>query len=163
MGILINKSDFIGDYAIAKSGSDNIDLFIAEYENQILSKLLGSDLLTEFQSDLNNQVPQTQKFKDIYYPFVKKIDGVPVEFFGMKKMVLSYVYFFYMRKGKIKASMNGAVVNETENATQASYTFMLGFYNRAIKAYKVVRYICLTNLDTYQEFAGVQMETTSIL
>ena len=164
MGILINKSDFTGDYALVKSNSDDINLFIEKYEKEILMQLLGSDLLVLFQADLTNQVPQTAIYLDIYNAFVKEVGGWKVESKGMKDMCLAYVYFYYLRKLKIKASMNGAVVNETENSTQSNPMFLINVYNSAIRTYKHIQYyIGYNKTEVYPRFAGSCKEYASIL
>lgn len=163
MGILIDKSDFTGDYALVKSNSDDINVFIEKYESEILMQLMGSDLLTLFKADLTNQIPQTQIYKDIYDPFVKEVNGSSVESTGMKDMCLAYVYFYYLRKLKVKASMNGAIVNETENSQQSNLTFLLVKYNAAIKTFKNIRYYTKSYPEVYPTFAGIYKDYTSIL
>ena len=164
MGILINKSDFIGDYALVKSNSDDINLFIEKYEKEISMQLLGSDLLVLFQADLIAQVPQTQIYLDIYNAFVKEVGGWKVESDGMKQMCLAYVYFYYLRKLKIKASMNGAVVNDTENSQQANPMFLINTYNSAIRTFKHIQYYVTYNkTEVYPTFCGVCKDYTSIL
>ena len=163
MGILITRADFVGDYSLVKSNSDDIDLFIEKYEKQILSQLLGSALLVLFQADLTGKIPQTQIYKDLYDPFVKEINGCNYEFIGMKEMCLAYVFFYYNRKNRIKASMNGSVENVSENATQVHPTFLLGYYNRSVRAYKMVQYLCVSSPEVYPTFAGIAKDYTSIL
>ena len=164
MGIIINKSDFIGEYALVKSNSDDINLFIEKYEKEILSQLMGSDLLVLFQANLVAQIPITQIYLDIYNAFVKKVNGYTVESTGLKDMCLAYVYFYYLRKLKVKASMNGAVVNETENATQSNPTFLIPIYNRAIRTFKNIQYfIGADQADSYPAFVTVYKDYTSIL
>ena len=163
MGILINKSDFIGDYELAKNGQDNIDLFIQKYEQQVLSQLFGSALLALFQADLVNKVPATQIYKDIYDPFVKEIECTNVDYIGLKEMVLAYVFFYYSRKNPIKSGVNGAVVNQTEVSSQSNKTFLLGYYNRAVRAYKIARYLLKISPEVYPTYAGIDKEYTSIL
>lgn len=163
MGILINKSDFIGDYALVKSNTDDINLFIEKYEKEILMQLLGSDLLVLFQADLVAHVPVTQIYLDIYNAFVKEVGGWKVESAGMKDMCLAYVYFYYLRKLPIKASMNGAVVNETENSQQSNKMFLITKYNEAIKTFKHIRYYIKYYDQVYPTFAGVSKEYASIL
>lgn len=164
MGILINKSDFVGDYALVKSNSDDINLFIEKYEKEILMQLLGSDLLVLFQADLDDQVPQDQIYLDIYNPFIKEIGGWKVESAGMKDMCLNYVYFYYLRKLKIKASMSGPVVNENENSVQSSQMFLINAYNASIRTFKHIQYyIAYNKTEVYPTFAGVCKEYASIL
>lgn len=164
MGILINKSDFTGDYALVKSNSDDINLFIEKYETEILMQLLGSDLLVLFQDDLVAQVPQTQIYLDIYNAFVKEVGGWKVVSTGMKDMCLAYVYFYYQRKSSKKPSMNGPVENSTENSQKANPMFLINTYNSAIKTFKHIQYYCAYNkTEVYPAFAGVCKDYTSIL
>jgi len=164
MGILIDKSDFVGDYELAKSGQDNINLFIEKYEKQILSQLLGSELLGLFQADLSiAKVPQAPLYLDLYNPFVKDMVGVNVEYIGLKEMVLAYVFFFYSRKNSVKSTMNGPVNNVTEVSEPANKFFLIGYYNRAIRAFKVVRYLCAYDNVVYPTYAGVNKDYASML
>lgn len=163
MGILINKSDFTGEYSLVKSNSDDINLFIEKYEKEILMQLLGSDLLVLFQADLVAHVPQDPIYLNIYNAFVKELNGYCVESKGMKDMCLAYVYFFYSRKHPKKPSMNGPVENLTENSIKADLTFLIPVYNRAIKTFKNIRYYIKYNEYIYPTFSGIAKDYTSIL
>ena len=70
MGLLIVKGDFVGKYALATStkGSDNIDAYIAEYEEQILIDLLGLELFELFKADVNSgtKKPVTDIYLTLY-------------------------------------------------------------------------------------------------
>lgn len=163
MGILINKSDFVGEYDLVKSNSDNINAYIAKYEPKILRELMGSDLLALFQANLNNQIPTDPIYLDLYNPFVKEVNGCVLESEGIKTMVLGMVYFFLSRKAKIKASMNGPVENQTEVSQPANTTFLPLSYNESVNTYRAIQQFCYANkAAVYPTFIGVHKGYASL-
>ena len=71
MSIVVN-TDFKGEYNVSKNCYDQLDTYIEKYEKKYLTKLLGAELYALFIADLtvtDPQVPQTQRFLDIFNDF----------------------------------------------------------------------------------------------
>lgn len=156
MGLLINKSDFVGRYALDKSVSDKIDAYILEFEKKHIYDLLGKELADLLLADLVLQVPQTQRFIDL----VDEISFVECNrlyySFGLKKILLSVVWFYYTREIRINAGQNGSVINQSETAkSDIPMTFIFGRYNEGIDSYNTVQRFCVANILIYPEFLGV--------
>ena len=70
--MFLTPSDFTGFYQIsngATAQNDNIEAYIASTEPKFLRDLLGNTLYELFVADLVANVPQTQRFIDIFDEF----------------------------------------------------------------------------------------------
>ena len=168
MGLLIVKSDFVGKYALATStkGSDNIDAYIAEYEDQILIDLLGFELFELFKADVNSgtKKPVTAIYLTLYdRPNFVYCDHLLTSF-GIKNILLSIIYFYYVRDNTVKQTVNGDVKIQTEVSQQSNQTYLLLRYNEAIMSYSVIQRYCLENeTDVYPTFKGVLKSKASLI
>lgn len=161
MGILVTKSDFVGKYSLVKSINDKIDVFIEEYEEQILVDLLGQDLFDLFQNDLVAKVPQTDIYLAIYNKFTEYDNNFAYTSTGMKKLVLSLIYFEMSRDNSQKNTQVGTVKNVTEVSESLSPTYLFKIYNEGIKNYKAIQRYILDNLSDYPDFKGIVKNFTS--
>ncbi len=168
MGLLIVKSDFVGKYALATStkGNDNIDAYIAEYEEQILIDLLGLELFELFKSDVDSgtKKPVTPIYLTIYDRLNFEYCGRLLTSFGIKNILLSIIFFHYVRDNTIKQTVNGAVKIQSEVSQPVDQTYLLLRYNEAIMAYSVIQRYCLENeTDVYPAFKGVYKQIASLI
>jgi hypothetical protein len=164
MGILINKEDFIGKWSIAfnEYTSEELDDFIEENEKKFIVSLLGAELGQLFIDDLVSQVPQTARFISIYNEFF--IDDGDCVFIsdGMKKMMLGFVFFDYVRHQDKKNTISGMVQNESELANQIpSFNVVVNRYNLAAETAKNIQWYICENEPTYPEYNGQFIDYTS--
>jgi len=140
MGLLVVKSDFVGKYDLPKSINDKIDAYIAEYEEKILTEMLGDDLFTAFKTNVDSTIrkPVLQIYLDLYNPVTVEAWDCSLRSEGMKEMLLGFIFFHYVRDEPFKVGMNGAVVNQTETSTQANTSFLYTRYNEAVKNYNII-------------------------
>ena len=155
MGILITKSDFVGQFAIPKTVNDNIDSFILDYEEQYLIDLLGVELFDLFQADLVNRIPQTNIYLAIYNKFTEAIGSFVYSSIGMKNMVLGYLYFEITRDNNTKNTSSGQVNNVIETSVRSGNAMLFKKHNDSIKTHKVIQTYILDNLDVYPTFKGI--------
>ena len=166
MGILITSADFTGDNDIATDVYTTVDMdaAISEYESKLLYELLGIELYDLFVADLVNKVPQTAKYLTIYNAFVKEIDDVMVFSLGMKKMLVKWVYFQYVRTQPQTNTIEGNTEAQgTVNKPSAmSYTSLVLEYNKMISTFKAIQtYIESVKDEDYPTFKGVCKEYMS--
>lgn len=163
MGLLISEDDFIGKWELTKSSNDLIDNYIEEYEEQFLTELLGKELFDLFKGVLDDGVPPVGIYKDIYDPFTKKINSLVVTSDGMKKMLLGLIYAKYVPDNRIKQTMNGAVEQQSEVATQSDNTFLYLRYNKAVDTFKAIQFYIMNNMEVYPTFYGIRKIHTSFI
>lgn len=156
MGILINKSDFTGIYELNLSIKDKVDEYIEEFEKPILVRLLGSDLFNLFNADLANQIPTSA----IYLKLYESNEDLCTE--GMKKMLLGFIYYEYVRDTPRSQGMNGPVKRTTEVSEPASLDYLARMYNNSVNTYRSIQNICTTNYSDYPSFCGKPIKKTSL-
>ncbi len=161
MGLLITKDDFVGKWQLALNGFDQIDSYIEQYEEPLLTSLLGKELFDLFKADLiidsgnpDVMIPASADYLKIFNSFVEKVNNYQIASDGMKKMLLGLIYFDYVRENKYKQSMNGAVEQQTETAIPADNTFMHLRHNEAISTWQIIQVYISNNVDTYPTFSG---------
>ncbi len=159
MGILVNKTDFVGAYALSKSIADTIDPFILKYEARYLRDLLGVELYDLFNADLTNQVPADARFVKIYDELYQDETGYQIQSEGMKNMILGFLWFEYVRSTKYKHTDTAVVVNAQEISRTAGWTegFIYKIYNESLKTYWAIQcYVNVVDSATYPEFKGLR-------
>lgn len=156
MGVVISKGDFIGPYGIKQTkpmlnGTDvalGLDNFIQEKEEGILIDLMGADLFLSFKTNPSDP---------IYTPLYD---------FGLKLMLIKFVYFEYYR-GVAHNSSTGQVISKGEtvkSVNSGSYRFNCLLYNEAVKVYNVISEYISSNRAVYTQFkSNVPRKTTIFL
>ncbi len=146
MGLLINKVDFIGTYKVAQNTYTDIDAYITKYEEAYLIDLLGVELFNLFKTYVTTPLTNAD-YLYIREPFKYDQNSCIISSEGMKSMLLGFVYWEYMRGQKIKKTISGAVVNQSENSREASInnTDIYQKFNDAIKTYEVIQFYIRDN------------------
>lgn len=157
MAIIDKDSDFVGEYDLPSSCYDNIEYYIDKYEKCILIDLLGAELYDLFIADLtalpSPQVPQTQRFLDIFDDFHIDKGNCIMKSEGIKAMLVQFVYFYAIRDLSFKKT-NSGVIRESVEAAQL---ILKGFndvrsYNQAVSNYAAIQwYICHNSEDFPEE------------
>jgi hypothetical protein len=159
MGLLINKTDFTGKYALGKTNFDSIDAYIARYEEPLLIDLLGVELFKLFKADvlIVPPVPSAAIYLAIYNPIrIDDIGNCPAIRVnnGMKSMLIGLIWFEYLRDLKIKMTAAGPAIDEVEVSVLASTDFMYQRYNEAVKDWGVIEWFIEQNIDDYPLYNG---------
>lgn len=165
---LITYSDFIGDISLPID-TVSIDLldneYIPIYQKDILVKLLGQTLYSEFETAISDK--PTQKWIDLrdgktYQDYDD--DGVLqyVKFEGLKNIVKYYVYFKYVndlqRKitttGQIEQSNSNSIVISARTKLVEAWNSMLFYYGQLLNVNKNIHFsssALMTGVDDYVE------------
>ena len=164
MGILIDSDDFTGVWALSQGtySDSEIDAYIELWEKRFLVELLGVELFDLFEADLVNQVPQDPIYLKIYNSFYIDDSTCVVVSEGMKKMLLGFIYFLYVRDAAVHTKM-GSVINEAENSREArgEERGLTQRYNKAISTYKAIQWCICDQDQDYPTYNGQYKETTS--
>lgn len=162
---IVVKTDFKGEYNVAKTCYDQLDTFIEKYEKKYLRKLLGAELYTLFNNDLTTdtpQVPQIQRFKDIFNEF--SIDDHDCLYCsdGIRKMLVQLIYFHYVVELQTENTAGGTVMNSVELGVNAAYKNNLVIaYNEGITNAKNIQWYIWDNELEYPKENMQPFEYTS--
>ena len=162
---IVVKTDFKGEYNVSKNCYDQLDTFIEKYEKKYLIRLLGAELYNLFNADLTTttpQVPQTQRFIDIFNEF--NIDDEDCLYCsdGIRKMLVQLIYFHYVVEIQTENTAGGTVTNSVELGVNASYKNNLVLvYNEGITNAKNIQWYIWDNELEYPEENMQKFEYTS--
>jgi hypothetical protein len=155
MSIVLN-TDFVGEYAISQSCYGHLDKYIEKYEKFYLVDLLGAELYTLFIADLDTatpQVPQTQRFIDLFNSFDIDYSNCVKTSEGLRKMIIQFVYFHYTRDTNFAPTDSGIMRTVSENSSLLPYNGfnLIDSYNQGVKNYLAVQWFICDNSPTYPE------------
>lgn len=155
-------SDSILCMASTRLTEDRIQTFIDAVEKRYLQDLLGCDLYDLFIADLVSNVPQTQRFIDIFDEFCKDDNCGIIRSEGIKEMLKGFTYWEWEKQNKAKNTQTGSIVNENEVSREATFdeAGLYEVYNNAIKTYKAIQWFICDDLTTYPEYNGQRKEIT---
>ena len=162
---IVVKTDFKGEYNVAKTCYDQLETFIEKYEKKYLTRLLGAELYTLFKDDLTTgtpQVPQTQRFTNIFDEF--SIDDHDCLYCsdGIRKMLVQLIYFHYVVELQTENTAGGTVMNSVELGVNAAYKNNLVIaYNEGITNAKNIQWYIWDNELEYTEENMQKFEYTS--
>ena len=160
--MFLSTTDFTGFYQISNGNPHQdvkIDEYIADNQEEFLTDLLGCDLYALFIADLVNDVPQTQRFIDIFNAFCVDDSGcgTQIRSKGMKVMLKGFTYFNIVRNSDFFNTISGNVKNEFSNSAHVS-TVEMGInerYNVALGTYRAIQWFICENDTIYPEYNGM--------
>ena len=180
-------SDYKGEISITtnKYTKKDLELYIDDYELEIIEDLLGCELAELFIADLDvDNMPQEPRFTAIYDKFCIDLDcgdwsikwndlnyfystNQNVRSIGMKEMIKRFVYVYFTREDKQKQTVSGGSVNESTAAREASNPErnIVRQYNKAVDTHRAIQYYICNNEDgfEYDEFGGIRKDFLGIL
>tara|TARA_R110002050_G_scaffold162784_2_gene292648 strand:- start:39 stop:539 length:501 start_codon:yes stop_codon:yes gene_type:complete len=152
---IVSKSDFRGEYSISKTSYDQLDWYIEKYEKKYLQKIFGAELYRLFKADLtvtDPQVPQAPRFLDIFEPFAIDSDSLLVESEGIRKMLVGFIYFHYVRELQTENSASGTVTNSVELGINAKYNGnIITAFNDSVDISHSIQWFIYEKKDEYPE------------
>lgn len=155
---IVAKEDFTGEYSIAQTLTDHLDLFILKYEKQYLIKMLGATMYASFISDLSVSTPQapiTASNLLYFNSFAYDEDNIIITSEGIRSILVKFIYFEYIRETQLVNTSNGTSSNAIELGVNASYkNNILKAYNNAIEEVKAVQWYIYDNESVYPDFNG---------
>lgn len=153
---IIQTSDFKGEYKIAQDCYSDLSDYIIKYEKKYLLMLFGAELYDLFIADLTvttPQVPQTQRFIDIFNEFQTTDNGCLVYSEGIKKMLIQFVYFHITRDIPNAKTTQGTVRMANENSTNNPYNGfnLVESFNEAVANSRAIQWYICDNKEDYPE------------
>lgn len=162
---LVLQEDFVGQYKIStgRFSANDLQLYIDKFTKQYLLELFGKEFYDLFEADLdmsNPQVPQTQRFLDIYNEFFLDNTLCNYKSDGIRKMLVKLIYFHFKRDEPNFGTVTGQIRNENENATNLVYNGynLVEAYNEGITDYLAIQHFMLWNTEIYEEVISTHQE-----
>jgi hypothetical protein len=167
MSYIVSLADFeTGTTAIATDNFTEAELETAidTYETSILYELLGVELCDLFLDSIDDQAPTEQRFIDIFYPWFKDIDGELVQSLGIPKMLVKWIFFFYVRQQSQVNTISGNEQSESSinYFSKMGYATLVNEYNQCISTFKAIRKYIEANKNTYPEYKGIDKDYISL-
>lgn len=162
---IVSKSDFIGNYFISQKLYDDLDLYIEKYEKQYLINLLGAELYKLFISDLDsNFEPTTVIYQTIYNEILTDYNTCLINSEGIKKMLIKFIYFEYVRDNQQKNTTNGTVVNNAELGINVNPIYSVArAYNEACDSVYAIQFYIKQNIANYPTYNGRKFDYVSVI
>jgi len=153
---IVVKTDFVGEYNVSKTNYDHLDTYIEKYEKHYLLKLLGGQLYGLFIADLtitDPQIPQTTRFINLFNSFYEDYEEQLIISEGIRKMLVQFIYFHYVRELQTENSASGTVTNSVELGVNAKFKGnIVNVYNQGVKNAQAIQwYICKNEADYPEE------------
>ena len=128
--------------------------YINRVEPEVLKALLGSPLYTAFIADWDAAPAESfseARFETIYNALCYEEGSKQYQSEGIKRMLMYFIYFEYIRDNNIQKRPVGLVENENENAEIASTSKAAIFteYNSGIDTYKIIQLYINNNPESY--------------
>lgn len=163
---ITQTSDFINEYKIGKNcfNEQELEAYIVTYEKFYLLRMLGAELYDLFIADLTAttpQVPQTQRFIDIFDPFEIDDHGCIDISEGIKIMLIQFIYFHYLRDGHKFSTTIGIVQPDPSIASQTPIFNLIEMFNKGVINYCEIQDFILDNSDDYPEENGQPLQKAS--
>lgn len=160
--MIVNNADFVGKFelAINQYSTDKIDAYIERYEPYYLTMLLGKELKDLFISDLDvNNVPQTAIYQTIYEALSIDLDNQVIFSYGIKEMLLGFIYYHYCKDETIKQTPVGSVKPNTENSINVgTIHYLTNRYNESVESLNAIQTYILENESDYSTFNGQKVK-----
>lgn len=154
---ILKDTDFKGEYSIPQDSFTELQQYIDKYEKEYLVDLLGIELYKLFIADLTGatpQTPQTVIYQTIFNEILEKINSVDVHSEGIKKMLVQFVYFHYMRELQYSKTKSGGVINQSENSAKDFSFNMVKVFNDGCGNAEAIQFYILVKLTDYPTFYG---------
>lgn len=166
MADILALTDFeVGEYSIPEDCHTDakFQTYLDKYEKRYLIELLGCDLYDLFIADLDNGVPQTQIYIDIFNEICEDNNNTIQRSEGIKTMLIELVYFYLVRDLAVKKSTTGVGFNINEMTKGPTYS---GFniveaFNEGVRNYNVIQWYICDNSADYPDYNGQGLNVIS--
>ena len=176
--------DFIGKYSLSKNSvkEEFMEEMIDLHEETFLCELLGAELSGLLIADLDaNNMPQAQRFKDIWDPFCQDDNSgihyvrivhnnYPGEFdyfqnintvrrsLGIRKYLLGKLYYEIVTEGQFAKTTTGVKKQGSEVSSdigiQQTYRNGEARWNLSVDTGDTIQWLICDNLEDYPEYNG---------
>lgn len=164
---ILQSTDFLtGQYKIPQDSFTDIETYIEKFEEPILLDMLGVELYDLFKADLTSptpQIPQDALFLKIFNPFYYDNNGMLVMSEGIKKMLVSYIYFYYTRDNRARNTKSGIMAPAVEVSIDMGYNGynIVEAWNNGVEIGKAIQQYIMFNLSDYPTFKGQYLQYIS--
>jgi hypothetical protein len=136
-----------------------IEEYIERYERPLIEELLGGYLAELFINDYQGNDtflnPDYQYIYDEFRYYGNPVGTTFITSFGMKKMLINFVTFYYLREYDTKKTISGMKKLKGELSEQQGLNnaLLIGKYNDAVITHNsIIDYIEISGL--YPQFSG---------
>lgn len=162
----IDTSYFFGPITIANITDaavvSSFNLFLSEYEEKLLTDLLGYDLSKKYKAGIASPTPDA-KWTDLRdgKEYTNRI-GILQKWKGLKftdgtakkSLIANYVYYMYMRNNATVTTGVGEKIAKAQNAEAASSAYkMVNAWNQMVEWNWELSEFFLSNPASYPEFS----------
>ncbi len=163
MAQIINIQDFqSADFKLPVNSLTNNELqaVIDRVETEVLEDLLGEELAILFLNDLQNGVPQSSIYNDIFNKFrIKATICEPLYVSkGIKNMLKNYVVFEYSKLIETQHTMVGTASGQSETSSKYSAlnsSKVIESYFNATRTFNAITKFICENIHNYPEYEGI--------
>lgn len=163
--ILVQRTDFTGQFALVKTAKTNpdIDAYIEQYEKKYILQLLGVELGKLFIADVqavSTSDPIETRFQALIDEFDEQDDlGRVYSSKGIKQMLVAFIYYHYIIEDQVKVSTSGTVKDDAETAKvlnpRQAARMAEKRWNAALDTAEAIQYLCaFKSPEDYPEFKG---------
>jgi len=161
MSLFVKITDFQDICPTDKYSIVTLQRYLNELEEVYLVRLLGAELFEEFKTDfeIEGTEPTEQRFIDIWNAFYEDDTcGVRISN-GIKKMLVGFISFEFLRDEIVKKNIGGLAQNEQANSIIASFqsSDLLTLHNRAVDTFDSIRWYIKENESSYDGYNGIHM------
>ena len=151
--MLTTISDYTGYFSLPKNiyTNDELQAYIDRFEEKALRMLLQCEY-DNFEADLLNGLPQTQKWIDVYYPFYKCDDcGYEYESLGLIDLIKSFVFYNYSIESNTTNTILGTVKQRglASDVVGSQFTRNYIVYNQFVHSFNGIMYEMVESTEEY--------------
>lgn len=160
----LTPQDFILRYKLSiafNDGSDLLDEYIKLYEKPTMYKLFGIELCNLIYESFEDE----QKYQDLAEPLVFEHCERTFTTTGFKDVLLSFVYFNFVRNQIATSTSIGLMAPKVEAGMPANdkNTNAFVYYNEAVRQANNLGLYVELNKELYPEYKGHKFETTWLI
>ncbi len=165
--MFVTQDEFKGDIQITQSAdiSSNLTEIIEKSEKKYLRLLLGDDLYLKLIADLNNGIPQTQKYKDLMDGVTYSNGARNIIYDGLRQMLRYFCYSEYIKINYVDTSI-GFVKQDKVNSDNIGNLFTEDnsnkAFNKGLQLYKSAYVFIIYKLDDYPTFSYTDLKYKSL-
>ena len=166
---LVLTSDFKGRWNVSmnKFGEDDFQDYIDSWTTDLMTDLLGCEMLPNFEADLlpdadGRDVPQSAIYLNFYNAICDSdlvsccCGSYALHSYGMVDMLKSMIRFYWLRDQKYKQTVSGTSVMDSENSVviKSTHYGLTRQFNRGIESYQSIQCYINNNKTTYPDYNG---------
>ena len=175
--LIVCPEDFVGQFKIALDGFNKQDLvdIITQYEQNYIKQIFGNILGQKLIDDIDNKIPTTPIYTDLFDAFYIQpncyyhciewdlyLTKKELYSFGLKKILLSVIYYHYISESQWTSSTVGTIVRKNEASSVLTFNNNLRIaerkFNGALESIDAIQTKCYQNKTVYPDFNGQKIE-----